>query len=254
MNSRILVASMLSASLVAASAPPAASAAPASVMVIAAQAAPPAGYQGRALVGKTNVDRAIGKCAGALVLGALLGAGIGAAAGDAGKGAAIGAGVGAVACVVLLKIASDRDKRQIRAAQLEALNAAPGAPRAQTAVWTSEKGAEVRTDVTASAPGSVLLSQAGSLQCRADDQCKVGDSWYPKATILAGQVDANAARPVRAAFTDARELVCRRTVTKVQIDDASPSSSQDVSCLVGDRWVTGDQLKKLKIDESHIRA
>ncbi|NNM75797.1 hypothetical protein HJG53_02605 [Sphingomonas sp. ID1715] len=207
-------------------------------------------YGGRSLSGKTHVERAIGKCAASLLIGGLLGAGIGAAAGDTRRGALIGLGAGAVVCAVLVSAASSKDKAALRAAQLEALNS--GAE--QTVAWQTEQGQLARTVVSPSAPGSVLLSQAGSLQCRQDDMCRVGDSWYPKADILAGNAAPNAPKLVKASFTNAQQLVCRRAHVSMSIDGSAATDGTDVSCLVGDTWITGDELKKHKINEAHVTA
>jgi cytochrome c551/c552 len=211
-----------------------------------AQAQP--GY-GRSISGKTHVERAVGKCVASLLIGSLVGAAVGAAAGNTKRGALIGAGAGAVVCALLIGAARNRD-RELRAAQLEALNSGT----LQTVGWSTQEGQSARAIVQPAAPGSVLVSQAGSLQCRQDDMCRVGDSWYPKADILAGRADPKAPRLVKASFTDARELVCRRSHMSLSVDDNVATGGDDVACLVGDTWVMSDQLKKHKIKEGHITA
>lgn len=207
-------------------------------------------YAGRTLQGKTHVERAIGKCATSLLIGGLLGAGIGAAAGDAKKGALLGLGAGAVVCAVLVAAASSKDKAAMRAAELEALNSGT----VQIVSWQTEQGQIARTVVAPGAPGSVLLTDAGSLQCRQDDMCRVGDSWFPKADIMAGRAAPNAPKLVKASFTNAQQLVCRRSHMSMTIDQNSATDGTDVSCLIGDTWVTGDELKKHKINEAHVTA
>lgn len=208
------------------------------------QAAP----YGRALLGKTHVERAIGKCAASLLIGGLLGAGIGAAAGDAGKGALIGLGTGAVVCTLLVTAASGKDKAALRAAQLDALNSG----EAKTVSWRTGQGQYAEAMIQPSQPGTVLVSQNGSLECRSDDMCRVGDSWFAKASILSGQSAPNAPKLIKASFTDAEELVCRRSNTNLTINRDGATNGDDIACLVGDTWVTGDQLKKRKINESHV--
>lgn len=207
-------------------------------------------YGGRALQGKTHVERAIGKCVGSLLIGGLLGAGIGAVAGDAKRGALLGLGTGAVVCAVLIAAASSKDKAAMRAAQLEALNSG----NVQTVSWQTEQGELARTVVAPGAPGSVLLTNAGSLQCRQDDTCQVGDSWYPRAEILAGRAAPNASKLIKASFTNAQQLVCRRSHVTMTVNQSDATDGNDVSCLIGDTWVTGDELKKHKINEAHVVA
>lgn len=216
------------------------------VTPITAQAA----SYGSTLSGKTHVERAIGKCAGSLLLGALLGAGIGAAAGNTKKGVLIGLGTGAVVCALLISAASSKDKQALREAQLDAYNTG----QVRNISWATEQGQFAQATIEPSKPGVVLVSQSGSLECRRqDDFCKVGDSWFPRASILAGQAAPDAPKLVKAAFTNAEELVCRRAHVSLTIDQNSATDGDDVACLVGDTWVTGDQLKKRKINESHVR-
>jgi hypothetical protein len=204
---------------------------------------------GSRLVGKTNVERALGKCAASLLGGALLGALIGKAAGDTGKGAAIGAAAGGVVCAIMLKVASDKDKQQLRLMQLEALNS----NSLQTASWTSDEGDAVTANITPTGTGNVVVADKGSLTCRADDYCKVGDSWFARNDIINNIVDPTSPRVIPAGLGNARVLQCRRTSTSVKVDDQDASQGTDVACLVGDTWVTGDELKKRKIREEDIR-
>jgi hypothetical protein len=68
---------------------------------------------------RTEVEKAMGKCAASVIGGALLGAVIGnnTGDGDARRGATIGAVAGVGFCAVLIAMANDRDKRQIAEAQ-----------------------------------------------------------------------------------------------------------------------------------------
>lgn len=198
--------------------------------------------------GKTNVERAIGKCFASVLGGALLGALIGKAAGDSGKGALVGAAAGGVACAIMLKVAKDKDKEQIRQAQLLALNN----NQFTRTQWTTEEGEVAVASVMPTGSGSVVVADKGSIFCRTDDVCKVGDNWYPKENILNGTIDPNAPRAVRVAVQGAQSLRCRRTSTSVKVGDQSLPDGSDVACLLGDVWVTGDELKKNKIRETDI--
>lgn len=68
---------------------------------------------------RTEVEKAMGKCAAGILVGALAGAVIGnnSGDGDAKRGAAIGAVAGVGFCAVLMTMANERDKRQIADAQ-----------------------------------------------------------------------------------------------------------------------------------------
>lgn len=215
----------------------------------ASSAAPmDAPVQGLALRGKTNVDRAVGKCVGAVFLGALLGAGLGAIGGNAGDGALIGAGVGVGVCAIIMKVASDRDKREIRNAQLAAFNSA----QSINASWTTQEGLNAQATVVPTGSGSVMVAKNGSLQCRSDNQCLVGDNWYSRDAILAGSIDPGAPKLAKASITGAQQLVCRRAATSIAVAGQQAQNSSDVACLIGDSWITGDELKKKKIREADI--
>ena len=205
-------------------------------------------FQGVQLRGKTNVEKAMGKCAGSLILGALLGAAVGAAAGDTGTGALIGAGAGAVACAIFLKLGSNADKKLIRDAQLVALNT----NAADNREWRTDSGELASARVFPVATGAVLVGKNGSIACRADNYCRVGDSWVPRDSILAGNIGDAVPLKVAATVTGAQNLVCRRTATSVRVGDQQVPDTNDVACLVGDSWVTGSDLKKNKIREADI--
>ena len=203
---------------------------------------------GTGIKGKTHVESAIGKCIGSVLGGALLGGLIGKAAGDAGKGALIGAGAGTIVCAILLKVASNKDKQEIRNAQLAALNS----NEVIKTSWTTQDNEVASAAVIPTGTGSVVVANKGSIKCRSDDICMVGDGWYPKASILNGTVDPNAPRAVQVAIQGARSVKCRRTSTSVRVADQALPDGSDVACLVGDVWVTGDELQKRKIRESDI--
>lgn len=98
---------------------------------------------------ETATERAIGQCAAGLIISAGVGAIIGAAIGgsnSAGTGALVGAAVGAGACAVLLQVAAEEDKQQLRAAERSAVLA--NASRSTTIRTKSGKTARVRTKVT----------------------------------------------------------------------------------------------------------
>ncbi len=102
------------------------------------------------VAGSTATEQAIGQCAASLIISAGVGALIGAAIGgsnSAGTGALVGAAVGAGACAVLLQVADEEDKRQIREAERAAVLA--NASRSKTIRTKSGKTAEVTTKVTA---------------------------------------------------------------------------------------------------------
>lgn len=247
-----MVASALPAQSLPEPGPIEAPAAPQSLDVATTSTAPAvpivAATTGSSLKGKTNLDRAVGKCVMSVVFGAILGAAVGAAAGDVGSGLAVGAGVGAVVCAVLLKVASDKDKKQIREAQLAAFNS----NQLERSVWTTEDGLAAQVTVVPTGNGKVLVAKNGSLECRSDNQCRVGDTWYPQEDILAGRLDPTTPLKVKASVSGAQELLCRRTSTSITISDRDVQNGSDIACLVGDTWVTGDQLKKSKIRESDV--
>ncbi len=138
------------------------------------------------IAGKTEVEKAIGRCA----LAVIVGAGIGAATSDnRGRGAATGAAIGGVVCVAMLSIASNRDKERLRDAQLSALNTG----RIQHASWTTEENKSASAMVSASNVVEVSAPKTAEVvKCRrvntqldidgqanstSDVVCLRGDSW-----------------------------------------------------------------------------
>lgn len=199
--------------------------------------------QGNKLSGKTHVEKAIGGCVASVLIGGIIG---GIAEGE--KGALIGAAAGGVVCALILRGASKKDKARIRDAQLRALSS----NRDYSDSWTTDEGAAVNVAATPLASGSVLMTNAGSLECRRDDQCRIGDSWYPKAEILARNAAPDAPKVVKASFESSSELLCRKTRLVYGVDGQIASAGDDVSCLVGDTWVTSSEFKKQKIKDGHI--
>lgn len=84
------------------------------------------------------MEKAVATCAGAIVIGALVGAAIGNNTGDgnARRGATRGAVVGGAVCVVLLAMASEKDKEQLAAAQRSAVSS----NRAQRVSYRGDDG------------------------------------------------------------------------------------------------------------------
>lgn len=199
--------------------------------------------QGQKLSGKTFVEKSIGKCIVAVLLGAGLGAAI------KGKdGALVGAGVGGLVCALILKAASDKDKARVRDAQLAALNS----NRLQEDTWSTDEGATAQLAVVPAGEGTVLMTSNGSIECRRDNQCRIGDSWYPRDQILSRQAAADAPKLVKASFESSHELVCRRSRAVYDVDGQVVSDSSDVACLNGDTWVLSDGFKKQKINSGHV--
>lgn len=62
--------------------------------------------------GRSELDRAQGRCVAAVAVGTILGAVVGnnVGSGNAGRGALIGAGVGGVACAIIAEAARERDR------------------------------------------------------------------------------------------------------------------------------------------------
>lgn len=199
--------------------------------------------QGQRLAGKTFVEKAIGKCLAAMFIGGALGAVI------KGKdGALVGLAAGGLVCALIMKGASDKDKARIREAQLAGL----GTNELQEASWSTDQGANVQLAVVPAGEGSVLMTDKGTLECRRDNQCRVGDNWYPKDQILSRQAAADAPKLVKASFESSRELVCRRSRVVYGVDGQVVSDGTDVACLDGDTWVTSDAFKKQKINSEHV--
>lgn len=199
--------------------------------------------QGQKLSGKTFVEKSIGKC----VVAVLLGAGLGAAV--KGKdGALVGAGLGGLVCALMLKAASDKDKARIRDAQLAAL----GSNQLQQETWSTDQGATAQLAVMPAGDGTVMMTNSGSIECRRDNQCRIGDSWYPKDQILSRQAAVDAPKLVKASFESSQELVCRKSRAVYGVDGQTVSDGTDVACLVGDTWVTSDAFKKQKINSGHV--
>ncbi|WP_353230264.1 hypothetical protein [Novosphingobium sp.] len=199
--------------------------------------------QGQKLSGKTHVEKAIGKCLIAMLIGGGLGAAI-----KGRDGALVGLAAGGVVCALIMKGASDKDKARIRDAQLAALNT----NKLQESSWSTDQGASAQLAVMPAGDGSVLMTDKGSLECRRDNQCRVGDSWYPKEQILSRQAAADAPKVVKASFESSRELVCRRSRVVYGVDRQVVSDGTDIACLDGDTWVTSDAFKKQKINSDHV--
>jgi hypothetical protein len=199
--------------------------------------------EGRRLSGRTFVEKSIGTCLAAVLVGALAGGLI-----KGKRGALVGAAAGGVVCAVLLKAASDKDKARVREAQLAALNS----NQIQKASWSTDQGATAQLAVMPAGQGSVVMTDTGSIECRRDNQCRVGDSWFPKDQILSHQVAADAPKLIKASFTSSRELVCRRSRVVYDVDGQMVSDGNDIACLDGDTWVTSDAFKKQKIKEGHV--
>jgi hypothetical protein len=199
--------------------------------------------QGQRLAGKTYVEKAIGKCILAMIIGGGLGAAI------KGKdGALVGLAAGGLVCALIMKGAGDKDKARIRDAQLAALST----NKLQESSWSTDQGANAQLAVVPMGDGAVLMTDKGSLECRRDDQCRVGDSWYPKDQILSRQASADAPKVVKASFESSRELVCRRSRVVYGVDRQVVSDGTDIACLDGDTWVTSDAFKKQKINSGHV--
>lgn len=198
---------------------------------------------GSSLEGKTNVERAIGKCIGSVLGGALLGGLVGAVAGNAKKGALIGTAVGAGVCAVMVKIASKRDKAALRAAQLNAVNEG----KIQRTSWESSEGAQLYAVLTPSAPVPLVVSSSGSFRCRTDNRCLVGDEWVPYQTLIKPE-----SATLQKVSDQPHVIKCRRLDTRLSVDGATSNTDSEAVCLVGDTWVTGDKLKKLNIRDDDV--
>lgn len=138
------------------------------------------------ITGKTEVEKAIGRCAFAVLAGAALGA---AASENRGRGAATGAAIGGVVCVAMLSIASANDKARLREAQLAALNTG----QIQHANWTTtenkaasamvsagdvvEVSARKSDEVVKCRRVNTQLDVDGQTNATSDVVCLRGDSW-----------------------------------------------------------------------------
>lgn len=105
---------------------------------------------------QSALDRSISQCMATVAIGALLGGLV--SHDNRRKGALIGGGLGAVACGVLIAINNERDKQQIRDAQLVALNA--GTPQTQQFVGNDGQTRVVQTSVqeVATPPARVMAA------------------------------------------------------------------------------------------------
>ena len=158
------------------------------VVQVHAQAVTTAAFAGRAIDGKTEVEKAMGRCALALIAGAL----VGAAVADwrrRGEGAALGAAAGGLVCAAMLSVANKKDKEYVRALQLTALNSG----EQQTQQWqTADNKAASATisasnvvQVTSPKTADVLNCRRLSTDLKIEDQessssdvvCLKGDSW-----------------------------------------------------------------------------
>lgn len=157
-------------------------------VVAAAQPVDAGAYGGARIDGKTEVEKAIGGCAAALIIGALAGAAV-AGKNNRGQGALIGAGAGGLLCAAMMSIASKRDKEQLRVLQLQALNTG----QQQTSNWQTADNKAVSAivqasdvvEVTAPKTSEVLRCRRVSTTLRVDEAasdttdvvCLQGDSW-----------------------------------------------------------------------------
>lgn len=194
--------------------------------------------------GKTHVDRAIGKCVAAAVGAAILGGLVGAAAGSTKKGLLIGAAAGVGICAILMKVANDKDKAALRQAQLDAANLG----QYQSRSWRGNEGDLIEATVSPSAPVPLVVGEKGSYRCRSDNTCLVGDQWVAYDTL----VPQTPAGVQLASVSKMQVVKCRRLQTDMTINGQGADSGSEAVCLVGDSWVTGDQLKKMKIRDEDI--
>ena len=154
----------------------------------------------------TEVDRAIGKCVGTIAGGTVLGALIaGAFGGDAGDGALIGAGVGAGACAVLVAVASEKDRENIRRQQAMAAQDL----ELQVMEYTNEKGQKVRLETEV-------------------DEADVSKEYTAKVYERAAEIELQkqqitAAVPASPAIAE-EQRICRRTSTTVTLVDSGKST------------------------------
>jgi F0F1-type ATP synthase assembly protein I len=199
---------------------------------------------GTSISGKTNVERAMGKCVGSVLGGALLGALVGAAAGNTKSGLIIGTAVGAGVCAVLMKAASNKDKMALRNVQLQAANSG----MISNASWTSEQGNLRNAIVTPSAVVPLVVGQNGSYRCRTDNTCLVDDKWVSYETLTK---TGTGTALTKVAYTPV-VYKCLQVETKYSVEGVDAKAGGDKFCLVNDTWVTGDKLKKLNIREDDI--
>jgi hypothetical protein len=123
------------------------------------------------VAGSTATEQAIGQCAASLIISAGVGALIGAAIGgsnSAGTGALVGAAVGAGACAVLLQVADEEDKRQIREAERAAVLA--NASRSKTIRTKSGKTAQITTKVTTAPVPRAAPAETGTTTATASSE------------------------------------------------------------------------------------
>lgn len=145
------------------------------------------GYSAARIDGKTEVEKAMGRCAAAIIAGALLGAAVN--SDNRGQGAVAGGTIGGVLCAAMLAVASKNDKARLRQAQLAALNT--GVMHAEDWTTSDNKAASARVtagdvvEVTAPKTAQVLKCRRVNTQLYVDGQgtdtsdvvCLNGDSW-----------------------------------------------------------------------------
>ena len=132
---------------------------------------------------KSEIDKAIGRCVASVLIGGLVGAAIGnnTGRGNAGRGAALGAAAGGAVCVVLLKVA--KDKQALMDYQREQV--AQGG--LQRATFTGREGApvtlvtqtrEAQLDAPESAEPRVCRYADSKVELGDDQQADLGSQLY----------------------------------------------------------------------------
>jgi hypothetical protein len=137
--------------------------------------------EGQTTEAKSEIDRAVGRCAASVIGGALLGAIIGnnTGRGNAGRGALIGASAGGLACTVIM--AAAREKAALLDSQRAAI--AAGADSRQE-IRAKDGSTIVMNNRITEAP-SVDVTVDGAVQSR---RCKFANSTIEIADIGASEL------------------------------------------------------------------
>lgn len=179
---------------------------------------------------RTEVDKAFGKCVGTVAGGAILGALISSAlGGDAGDGALVGAGVGAGACAVLLVVASEKDRENIRRQQAMAAESL----ESQVMEYTNEKGRKVRleTQVTEAELPEEFTTMA-----------------YERAAALEAQNQTQPSTVTASNMVAPEQRICRRTATTVTLMGSGESTQLgQLVCRTAD----GDWVPFIEPDQAN---
>lgn len=168
---------------------------------------------------QTEVEKAVGKCLATVAATTLLGVGIDLiAGGGGGDGAKIGAGVGAGACAVLLIVANEKDKENIRKQQALVAEL----KEAQSTEYVNEKGQTVQ-----------LTTRV--VEEKVSEEITTAVYEYAEANNSLSNIEPSTPNIAIPVAVESR--ICRKVATDISVDGKSTSINELVCRTSEGNWV-----------------